>query len=392
MTASRRIRVLVVDDSIVVRKIVTDVLSQDPHIDVVGTAVNGRVGLTKIAQLEPDLVTLDVEMPEMDGLSALKAIREKWARLPVIMFSTLTEPGAAVALEALSLGASDYVTKPANVGSVSESMASVRDQLIPRVHALAGRAAGITRGTTPPPPPRGVAPRPATGSPVASAPRTIGRQVGHVAAAPRSGPRATSAPKILAIGCSTGGPQALTGVLQALPGSFPLPIVVVQHMPPVFTAQFAARLDRTCQLTVVEAKGGESLRPGTVYIAPGDYHMELAAAGAKAPPVTTLNQGPPVCFCRPAVDVLFQSVAAQYGAGTLAVVLTGMGHDGRTGAGRIRDVGGSVLVQDEQSSVVWGMPGAIAAAGLADEILPLDSIAGAIRTRVSASPTLAGAR
>lgn len=363
MTAGRRVRVLIVDDSVVVRRLVTDVLSQDPDIEVIGTAVNGRAGLTKIEQLKPDLVTLDVEMPEMDGLTALKAIRTSWPRLPVIMFSTLTEPGAAVALEALTLGASDYVTKPANVGSVAESMASVRDQLIPRVHALAGRIGAPRR--------------------VVAAPRAV--------APIRSAAQPRVAPRVLAIGCSTGGPQALTTVLQALPGSFPIPIVVVQHMPPVFTAQFAARLDRTCQLTVLEARGGEPLRPGTVHIAPGDYHLRISAAASSAQPVTHLDQSPPVCFCRPAVDVLFDSVVDHYGAGTLAVVLTGMGHDGRAGAGRIRAAGGRVVVQDEQTSVVWGMPGAIAEAGFADEILPLDAIAGAIGTRVMTAANMAGA-
>ncbi|GAB2462077.1 protein-glutamate methylesterase/protein-glutamine glutaminase [Jatrophihabitans fulvus] len=386
MSAPRRIRVLVVDDSVVVRRLVSDVLSADEHIEVVGTAVNGRLGVAKVDLLQPDLVTLDVEMPEMDGLAALRAIRAKHKRLPVIMFSTLTEPGAAVALEALASGASDYVTKPANVGSVAQSMQAVSEQLIPRVHALAGAAAGLGRSAVT---------RTGTAPVRPSAP-----SVGHTAVAPRRASAPGVTPKVLAIGCSTGGPQALAGVLEALPASFPVPVVVVQHMPPVFTAQFAARLDRSCKVRVLEAQGGEVLAPGTVYIAPGDFHMELEAS---ATPVVRLNQKPAVCFCRPAVDVLFASVAACFGAATLAVVLTGMGHDGREGARRISTAGGSVLVQDERTSVVWGMPGAIAAAGLADEILPLDTVATAILKRVgpgatsvlsaaSSTPTLASSR
>jgi len=370
--AARPIRVLVVDDSVVIRRLVTDVLSADPDIEVVGTAVNGRMAQAKIAQLQPDLVTMDIEMPEMDGISAVKALRVTHPRLPVIMFSTLTAPGASAALEALAAGATDYVTKPANVGSVSESMASVRDQLVPRVRALCGRGAGPSVAARP-----GAAP----GVPGASASVAARPAVAHVAAppAPRTAPSGT--PRVLAIGCSTGGPQALTSVLQALPATFPLPIVVVQHMPPVFTQQFAMRLDRTCALSVHESAGGEVLRPGHVFIAPGNFHLVLNPRGNDI--VTQLHQGPQVSFCRPSVDVLFDSVAGVYRGDVLSVVLTGMGSDGRDGADKIRRAGGTVIVQDEQTSVVWGMPGAIAAAGLADQILPLPEIADALQRATS---------
>lgn len=351
--SGRRIRVLVVDDSVVIRRLVTDILSADPDVEVVGTAANGRLALAKLAQLRPDIITLDIEMPEMDGLTALRALRVDHPRLPVIMFSTLTERGARATLDALAAGASDYVSKPANVGSIAESMATVSAELLPRIRALAGR------------------PRRGGDEPVAaSVPR----------AAPAPARRAgapTAAPRVVAIGCSTGGPQALTTVLQQLPAGFPLPVVVVQHMPPVFTAQFAARLDRNCAVHVVEAAGDETLAPGTVYLAPGDHHLEVVARGFGVR--TRLNQGAPVSFCRPSVDVLFGSVTATFGGAVLGVILTGMGQDGREGCRGIVERGGRVIVQDERTSVVWGMPGSVASAGLADSILPLPEIGPAIQ-------------
>jgi two-component system chemotaxis response regulator CheB len=352
------IRVMVVDDSVVVRKIVTDVLSADPDIEVVGTAVNGKIAVGKLEQLKPDLITMDIEMPEMNGIEAVRAIRATRSRVPIVMFSTLTERGASATLDALSAGANDYVTKPANVGSVNQSMESVREQLIPRIKALTGRpfSSGPARAAAP------VAPiRPA---------------------APRTGPGKKAA--VLVIGSSTGGPEALTRMLPMLPASLPVPVLLVQHMPPVFTRQFAQRLDRLSPLRVVEATDGTPLVPGTVHLAPGDHHLVVRVNGRGTQ--TGLNQGPPENFCRPAVDPLFRSAVTAYDGAVLAVVLTGMGSDGRNGAAEIRAAGGTVLVQDQATSVVWGMPGAISQAGLADEVLPLDRVAEAITrhlTRVS---------
>jgi two-component system chemotaxis response regulator CheB len=349
------IRVMVVDDSVVVRKIVTDVLSADPDIEVVGTAVNGKVALAKLEALKPELVTMDIEMPEMNGIEAVRAIRggqggRSHSRIPIIMFSTLTERGASATLDALSAGANEYVTKPANVGSVGQSMESVREQLIPKIKALTGRPVtiGPARAAVATPPPRPPAAR--TGPP--------------------------KKPAVLVIGSSTGGPEALARVLPQLPANLAVPVLLVQHMPPVFTRQFAQRLDRLSPLRVVEAVDGTPLLPGTVHLAPGDHHL-VVRGGARGLH-TSLNQGPPENFCRPAVDPLFRSVVAAYDGAVLAVVLTGMGSDGRNGAGEIRAAGGTVLVQDQATSVVWGMPGAISQAGFADEILPLERMPEAI--------------
>ncbi|MBG0833347.1 chemotaxis response regulator protein-glutamate methylesterase [Planomonospora sp. ID67723] len=364
------VSVLVVDDSVVVRRLIVDALSADPGIQVVGTAPNGKVALSKIEMLKPDIVTLDIEMPVMDGLTTIKEIRKVHPRLPVIMFSTLTSVGASATLEALSSGASDYVTKPANVGSVAESIKSVREQIIPRIHALC-RTGG------PPRPPVRLAPRPAPGT----AP----------GAGPGAGPATrqavgTGAPQVVAVGCSTGGPDALTKVVSVLPASFALPIVVVQHMPQVFTKMFAERLDRSAALRVVEAQANMPVQPGTVYIAPGDYHLEVVRRGGGV--FTQLQQGPPENFCRPAVDVLFRSVATVYGGATLGVILTGMGQDGKRGSESLIAKGAEIVAQDEATSVVWGMPGAVAGAGLAHSVLPLNEISHHLINRAAGGRTV----
>ncbi|GAA0318121.1 chemotaxis response regulator protein-glutamate methylesterase [Kineococcus aurantiacus] len=364
-----RIKVLTVDDSVVVRRLVTDVLASDPAIEVVGTAPNGKVALEKIAQLAPDAVTLDIEMPVMDGLETIKEIRKIDRKLPVIMFSTLTERGATATLEALSSGASDYVTKPANVGSVSESMESVRQQLIPKIKALVPGHAALAAPVRP-----AFAPGPA--APAAGS--LAGSFAGSSAGRPRSG--ALKAPRALVVGSSTGGPEALSAVLAKLPASLGVPVLVTQHMPPVFTRLYAQRLDKSSALRVVEAADGDAVVPGTVYVAPGDFHMEVVRRGPQM--AIKLNQGPAENFCRPAVDVMLRSAVAAYGGELLAVILTGMGSDGKLGCKAVAAAGGQVLAQDEATSVVWGMPGAVTREGIADEVLPLGSIADAIQRRL----------
>lgn len=357
ITTPGRIRVLVVDDSVVIRRLVTEALAADPAIEVVGIAQNGRIAIERVAELKPDAVTMDIEMPVMNGIEAVRALRRTHPRLPVVMFSTLTERGASATLDALGAGASDYVTKPSNVGSFAESQQNIRDQLIPKLKALAGtrRAAGAGRMVA-----------------------KLVPQTRH-----RAGPFA-----VLAIGSSTGGPDALASVLPALPADLPVPVVVVQHMPALFTRLLAQRLDANCRLHVVEATEGAHVVAGTVLIAPGGQHLALRRQGASM--VVHLTEDPPENFCRPSVDVLFRGVAAAYGDRVLAAVLTGMGRDGERGAKVIREAGGEVIAQDEATSVVWGMPGAVTMSGQADKVLPLPRIGPELAAALSRGPAPVG--
>ena len=347
-----KLRILVVDDAVVFRRLVSEELSRDPGLEVVGTAANGRIALAKLTQLSPDLVVLDVAMPEMDGLEALKEIRKTHPRLPVIMFSSLTERGAEATLDALALGATDYFTKPADAGGLEGSLRVIREELVPRIKALCA-----------PPPPKAAQ---------AAADRR-----------PSSRPSPATEPvRVLAIGASTGGPNALTEIFRDLPADFPVPILIVQHMPPMFTRLLAERLSAQSPIHVQEASSGCLLKPGEAWIAPGDHHMIVARDGLQHR--LRIHQDPPENSCRPAVDVLLRSVAQVFGAGSLTVILTGMGRDGLRGCESLREAGGQVLAQDEATSVVWGMPGFVAQAGLADRVLSLSMIAGAIVERVRA--------
>jgi len=351
------IRVLVVDDSVTVRQLLVDALSADPAVRVVGTAPNGALGVTLLPRLVPDVVVLDIDMPVMDGLEFLQRVRPAWPKLPVIVFSTYTTHGAATTLQALWFGASDYVAKP-SAADFESAVLQARRELLPRIKAF-GRRGGD-----------GEAPAPATPAPPRSGTHPI--LSARAAGAP---PR----PTVVAIGASTGGPRALADVLGELPPDFPVPILIVQHMPPLFTRHLADGLSSQCELPVAEATHGAVLEPGTVWVAPGDHHMTVGRDGSALR--LWLDQGPSENACRPSVNPLFRSVADVFGHGALAVVLTGMGQDGLEGASRIRAARGSVIVQDEASSVVWGMPGAVARAGLADKVLPLESIAGEILAR-----------
>jgi len=347
-----RIRVLVVDDSVVIRRLVTHALEQDPALEVVGAASNGAIALQRIPQLNPDVLTLDIEMPEMDGLETLRRVRREYPQLRVIMFSTLTERGAEVTLEALTLGADDYVAKASNEGSLDRSMTRLREELIPKIKQFF-HLPGQSRA--------GARPEPA-----------------HVPAAPpvwqgMLAPQSMKVrPKVVVIGVSTGGPTALGAILPELPAGFPLPVLVVQHMPPLFTRLLAERLHSTCRLPVEEASQGVPVEAAKILIAPGDFHLKVVsnAGGVRV----CLDQSPPQNSCRPAVDALFRSIGEVYGGAVIAVVLTGMGQDGLRGAELLKAQGASVLAQDEASSVVWGMPGAVVNAGLADRVLPLDQV------------------
>lgn len=337
------IRVLIVDDSALVRRLVTTALEADPSITVVGAAVNGRDGVEQALALDPDLMVLDIEMPEMDGLTALEKIRAERPRLPVIMFSTLTERGARQTLDALARGASDYLAKPSGTGSLSASIAAVRDELVPKIKALVG------------------ARRVASAQPIPVVRPQVNKQVADA----------------LLIGCSTGGPDALAHLLAPLPANFPLPIAVVQHMPPVFTGMLAARLDAISALSVKEAADGDVMVPGQVLLAPGDRHLRLQRSGTAVQ--AKLTDEAPENFCRPAVDVMFRSAVEVYGGNVIALVLTGMGQDGLRGVEGLAARGATVLAQDQASSVVWGMPGAVVTAGLANEVLPLAALPARLR-------------
>jgi two-component system chemotaxis response regulator CheB len=344
-----RIRVLVVDDSVVIRKVVAEVLSADPEVEV-GTAATGSIALAKLTQSPPDVVILDVEMPDMDGLQTLAAIRKTHPRLPVVMFSAITEKGAAATLDALALGATDYFTKPGGPGGLDESRRVLREELLPAIKQLCP---------------------PAKTSPVTP-----------LAVAPLVWPRPVAAPvTAVVIAASTGGPNALMELFQALPATLHVPLFVVQHMPPMFTRMLAERLTAGGRVPVEEAANGVVAVRGRAYLAPGDFHMTLARDGATVRVLT--NKDALENSCRPAADPLFRSAAKVYGSGTLAVVLTGMGSDGLRGCQAVRAAGGQIVAQDEATSVVWGMPGAVARAALAERLLPLPLIGPEIVRRVT---------
>jgi two-component system chemotaxis response regulator CheB len=367
MAEARRTRILIVDDSAVMRSLLRSVVCADPGLEVAGTAADGASALNSLPLNHPDLILLDVEMPVMDGLLTLRELRRRGNKMPVIMCSSLTQRGAKVTIEALAGGASDYVTKPAGQSGRESALQTLAQELIPKIHAL-----------TAPSPGRSLAPSlqqhpPAVTSSWASAQFT--QTALPLSTQPRPQP-ILSIPSMVAIGVSTGGPAALDVLLPMLPASFPLPVLVVQHMPELFTRLLAERLNSRCNLRVCEAAEGDPVSAGTIYIARGNWHMEtLLATRPGMPSALHLNQSPFENHCRPAADVLFRSAAKVYTSGVLAVVLTGMGSDGLNGCRIIREQGGTVLAQDAASSTVWGMPGAVAGAGLANKVLPLDAIA-----------------
>jgi two-component system chemotaxis response regulator CheB len=345
----RKTRVLIIDDAVAIRHLLSAALRADPELEVAGVAANGKIGLAMIPQVNPDILVLDLDMPEMDGLQALPLIRASYPKLPVIVFSALTQQGASATLDALALGANDYLTKPTSREGPGAAARLIHEQLAPKLKVFGGQKARL---------------RPKPRSPIVGSP--------HV--------RKIVRPEVVVLGVSTGGPDALATLLPRLPGDFPVPLLIVQHMPPIFTRLLAERLNAKSALTVSEAVHGQVVCPGQAVIAPGDWH--LVAGYIKGELRVATHQDPPENSCRPAADVLFRSVAEAFGPASLGVVMTGMGKDGLRGSEEIRLAGGQVLVQDEPSSVVWGMPGYVVRAGLADQIVPLDQLPAELVRRV----------
>lgn len=350
-------RVMIVDDSVVVRGLVSRWIAEVEGFEVVATASNGKIALDTVDRAEPDILLLDIEMPEMDGLAALPRLLAKRPGLQVVVLSSLTQRNADISLKCLSLGATDYLPKPESHREVTTST-GFRGELVAKLQALSQ-----SRRRRREVPDLRARPEPAARVPLR--PRT-----------------SMVAPRVLLIGASTGGPRAVGEVLSAMgPALSRLPVLIVQHMPPIFTAVFAEHLQAQTGVLAREPKAGEPLTPGRIFVAPGGRHMGLVKEGANI--VVRLDDGPPVNFCRPAVDVLFRDAATLFGSAALAVVLTGMGSDGTNGARALVETGATVLAQDEATSTVWGMPGSIAKAGLAHEILPLDGIAPALKTLIT---------
>jgi two-component system chemotaxis response regulator CheB len=375
----RPLRILAADDSAVMRSILwklfllqkEDRSSELPRMDLCGIARDGVECLEQVKQLCPDVLVLDLEMPKLNGLEVLDRLRLENSDLPVIMCSAYTEHGARSTLEALARGASDYVTKPAGQRDFEAAMQSLSQQLLPRIAALAKDA----------------------GKKKKKADRVASSDNSQNAKFEEISSTASSPIEVVVIGLSTGGPSALEQLLPKLPKDFPVPVLIVQHMPKLFTGALAERLDKCCALRVEQAYDNATIRPGTVWLAPGDAHMEIAPRRAMAgeedrgPAACSsrvrLHQQEPLNHCRPSVDYLFFSAARMYGAGTLALVMTGMGADGLNGAHAVHKSGGVVLAQDEASSAVWGMPGRVSEAGIASATLPLWGIAGVLKQRVN---------
>ena len=386
---------MVVDDSATVRTLLQRIIEAEPGFKVIATARDGQLAVERCKELKPDIVTLDVEMPNMSGLEALPRLLEVHRSVGVLMCSSLTSRGAKETVEALLHGALDYITKPAGTGSYEESMNQFRSAIVPKLKALASRKRSVA-----PLSPLSVArPTPSVDKPASlrtaertslrpkeSSVRTPERislrpKENSVRTPERTSLRPTRRPRILALGSSTGGPVALSEMLQGLPASFPLPIVIAQHMPEIFTRLLAERLSDVSKFKVREAVAGEVLRAGEAWIAPGNFHMTVETNASQQLSIG-INSGTPVNSCRPSIDVLFESVAKCCGGDVICALLTGMGHDGRDGAKAIRQAGGQVLAQDEASSVVWGIPGAVVSAGLASGVYPLKQLPDQIMARL----------
>lgn len=351
----KKIRVLLVDDSAVIRKVLGDLIAADPELEVAGTAANGKLALEQLEVLKPDIITLDIEMPEMDGLQTVQEIRQRGYQLPIIMCSSLTAAGASHTLDALAFGANDYVTKPSSHGVNTREV--VGEELLRKIKGLASPLAQIIRAS-------------ASRSVAAAAKKESGK--GHTTVI-ETGATPGKHFGVVAIGASTGGPNALQTLIPLLPANLQVPILLVQHMPPLFTKLLAERLSAQANVPVLEAVDGQEVKAGHVYIAPGGLHMEVKRLLGRT--FIALNEKAPENSCRPAVDVLFRSVAKVYGSDCLAVMLTGMGQDGLSGCQDIKQSGGAIVAQEREGCAVWGMPGAVVEAGLASAVLSLHDIA-----------------
>ncbi|MFT7569640.1 MAG: two-component system chemotaxis response regulator CheB [Paracoccaceae bacterium] len=355
--SSDRLGVMVVDDSAVIRGIFRRTLEADPDIEVVASVSNGQQAIDALAKQPVDVVVLDIEMPVMDGMTALPKLLEIAPDVKIIMASTLTEKNAAISLEALQMGAADYIPKPTAKYEI-HSADSFKRELVEKIKALGGHS----RRTLNRPAPRAASVPLAANKKAEPAAPVAKRSVSNVP------------PRIISIGSSTGGPQALFKVFEGLKGNIDhLPVVIAQHMPKAFTGILAEHLSKVADARCGEGIDGEPLEAGRIYVAPGDFHMYIEKSGTGH--VIRLNQEPAENYCRPSVEPLFRSVAKEFGSATLALMLTGMGHDGLDASETLVDTGATLIAQDEESSVVWGMPGAVANAGLCAEILPIDQIA-----------------
>jgi len=368
-------RVMVVDDSAVIRGLVARALEGDPDIRVVASVGDGQMAINSLQRNTVDVIVLDIEMPVMDGLTALPKLLAVAPSVKIIMASTLTLRNADVSMRALEAGAADYIPKPTSTREISGAD-NFRRELISKVKALganARRAGSRARGDMRPLPP------PVSAGGVLAPGGTLAQRLRAEAGPPklRSAPVPAGRPDVIAIGSSTGGPQALFEVLGHLKGTGLPPILITQHMPATFTTILAEHITRQCGVPCAEAKEGEGIVEGRAYVAPGDFHMLVGNRGGL--PSLTLSKDPPENFCRPAVDPMLRSIVKAYGRKVLAVILTGMGQDGLKGCQEVTTAGGLVVGQDEASSVVWGMPGAVATAGLCSAILPLKEIGPYIR-------------
>lgn len=365
---NKKVRVLVVDDTIVYRKAVSDILEELPEVEVVGVAHNGKIAMSKIKTLKPDLLTLDIEMPAMNGIEVLEELRKNNLNVGAIMLSTLTSEGGEMTMKALELGAFDFILKPQSK-NIQEGKNEIKKLIHPMIRAFSRSLITPSLLRRPISPPR-----PQVKPSLASA----GSRPAVPLAANRAGGAASTfkgRSEIVTIGVSTGGPNALAQVLPRLPGNIGVPLVIVQHMPPVFTKSLAASLNKKCELTVKEAEDREILENNVVYIAPGGKQMKLVASADGRNRQIKITNDPPENSCKPSVDYLFRSVADYYVGRTTAVIMTGMGSDGTSGLEVIKSKGGFVIAQNEKTCVVYGMPKAPIENGLTDAIVPLDRIA-----------------